>query len=1224
MSDETLSLGMDLVARDEASPAINAVRASLDELRKSALAIGRTIKRSLNTEFVQAMNAATSAATKLGADTTASLNRVATSIRADTAAMDAFTVSVRAAAAAQRDLSRGASRGGRGGGGGSRPPAPPRGLPDLREIRRRWTLRERSARAEVAEIQASAKAEAVRQKAVLDGVARQWRLRQNSECAELRHLSAVRRERTAMRREMNKRVGEVYHHGRHAIRSLNHPAFESAGFWLSAGAAFGVEAGKHLIEAAKQLDTVTTRYKMQPGVSASDAAKVREESLREGIRLGVDPAEVAKLRLQGLKDGLQPDVAKILPSSIQAAIQTMGGSLDKDGDELAKAIREGSTVGWVKNAADARSMMNEIAGLSTFNGNSPEKMQQFLASGGIGRGKELGWSKQQTMAFGAALNGSGERTGFGSARLMAQLPEIQAGIVDKYRRAARSHENSEERRAVLSGPRKLGYSGPFEMQQAFRTPEGVVSFLSRLQGLDEKTRAQIEKGYGLGPQFNAVSAEMGANHGERYHHALKRENELSGQDASNDVLSQNSKTWSKSIEFMLDQLKASTSAVQAELGDVIKDDVLEPFTGWWVSISNALLDGGMKQDLHRAIQSFVQGLGFDDLTAALNSLRASVGTFDLSGFLLGVGQGLRTVTDSFASIAHVLGFAGDGSARQLGKLAAELLGMSVALRIASPVITLLSGIASGFMAIKAAVSGVSIASKFFNLSTGLKALLGVETAAMTTGLIGLAGALTTIGVAVQALLDLGILNKVTLLPKGTSAPALDEWLWGRTPDGKSARPAWVDRLTGNAPAASPAPVVPQGAPNPTTETPADYWRRKRGFHPSSYEGDGQSWRDLMTPASWSPADASETTRSAIVDTARSTDHIRQGIDRVADLLHRASSNPLAGVGGDGDAGGFSSRSGGASIRHGHRGATFDASLPNMRYGHGGGGSYRRTPGNRAPSGHTDADDGSSGAPSDGSSIGWTAAILRKKEGFIGHAAWDVNHYRLGYGSDTITDANGNVRSVQRGDRVSKEDAERDLRRRMPQFQAGLRKEVGAAAWDKLDPATQGALTSVGYNYGSFKKLASLRAAIGTGDKHTIAQAVRNLQGHNGGVNRQRRLEEASIIETGHLPSSWKTKDPSSAPVGTASNPMVVKPDPKSTPRTVSPEAAETARRVLGNTRSKSDDTRPASNIQADNSSSGHTYNFHIHGAHDARHVARTVEAMLDRRNNAYHDQHESV
>lgn len=140
-----------------------------------------------------------------------------------------------------------------------------------------------------------------------------------------------------------------------------------------------------------------------------------------------------------------------------------------------------------------------------------------------------------------------------------------------------------------------------------------------------------------------------------------------------------------------------------------------------------------------------------------------------------------------------------------------------------------------------------------------------------------------------------------------------------------------------------------------------------------------------------------------------------------------------------------------------------------------------------------------------------ASMLRKHEGFAPDAYWDVNAYRAGYGSDTVTRADGSVERVTKDTKVTRADAERDLARRLKEFQKQLANEVGMDNWNALNEQTKAALTSVGYNYGSFKNLKNLRAAIATRDTNKIADAVAQLQNHNAGVNRKRRLIEAADI-----------------------------------------------------------------------------------------------------------------
>ena len=178
----------------------------------------------------------------------------------------------------------------------------------------------------------------------------------------------------------------------------------------------------------------------------------------------------------------------------------------------------------------------------------------------------------------------------------------------------------------------------------------------------------------------------------------------------------------------------------------------------------------------------------------------------------------------------------------------------------------------------------------------------------------------------------------------------------------------------------------------------------------------------------------------------------------------------------------------------------------------------------------------SATPSTAASFSGTASqqatsMIKQHEGFSTNTYWDVNHYRLGYGSDTITRADGSVVSVQKGMTVTRQDAERDLHRRTGIFMSAARKTVGAQYWDRLPPTTQAALTSVAYNYGSLTKLTTIVNAARSGNIRAIADAVRARAGDNGGVNRSRRNAEAdAILSSVHEASSPAVPRKTSVPV----------------------------------------------------------------------------------------------
>ncbi|SDQ99944.1 Phage-related lysozyme (muramidase), GH24 family [Rhizobiales bacterium GAS113] len=134
----------------------------------------------------------------------------------------------------------------------------------------------------------------------------------------------------------------------------------------------------------------------------------------------------------------------------------------------------------------------------------------------------------------------------------------------------------------------------------------------------------------------------------------------------------------------------------------------------------------------------------------------------------------------------------------------------------------------------------------------------------------------------------------------------------------------------------------------------------------------------------------------------------------------------------------------------------------------------------------------------------TADMIRHFEGFRTTPYWDVNHYRVGYGSDTVTKPDGSVISVTPGMAITKEDAERDLTRRTQLSQADIQNHIGMDTWNKLGPASQASMTSVAYNYGHLPD--QVVQAAQSGDPAAVAQAIASLP-----ANPKRRAQEAGNI-----------------------------------------------------------------------------------------------------------------
>lgn len=159
-----------------------------------------------------------------------------------------------------------------------------------------------------------------------------------------------------------------------------------------------------------------------------------------------------------------------------------------------------------------------------------------------------------------------------------------------------------------------------------------------------------------------------------------------------------------------------------------------------------------------------------------------------------------------------------------------------------------------------------------------------------------------------------------------------------------------------------------------------------------------------------------------------------------------------------------------------------------------------------------------------------AAFLRQREGFRESPYYDVNAYRAGYGSDTTTLPDGTVVPVRQGMTVSREDAERDLARRIPEFTQRAAAAIGEDRFAALPPNAQAALISIAYNYGTLP--GRIREAARSGDVAALSQAVAGLAADNQGVNAGRRREEAAMIAGGNA----------MAPRATPANAMLAPPD----------------------------------------------------------------------------------
>jgi GH24 family phage-related lysozyme (muramidase) len=146
-------------------------------------------------------------------------------------------------------------------------------------------------------------------------------------------------------------------------------------------------------------------------------------------------------------------------------------------------------------------------------------------------------------------------------------------------------------------------------------------------------------------------------------------------------------------------------------------------------------------------------------------------------------------------------------------------------------------------------------------------------------------------------------------------------------------------------------------------------------------------------------------------------------------------------------------------------------------------------------------------------------FIKKYEGYASKAKWDVNAYRLGHGSDTITLSDGTFRKVKQGDVTTRDLAAKDLTRRIKlDFEPTVKRQIGEPYYSNLPNTAKIALLSIAYNYGSITKPEIINAAK-TGDTTLLANAiVDSTKNDNYGKSyynslKDRRLAEANFAKT---------------------------------------------------------------------------------------------------------------
>ena len=129
------------------------------------------------------------------------------------------------------------------------------------------------------------------------------------------------------------------------------------------------------------------------------------------------------------------------------------------------------------------------------------------------------------------------------------------------------------------------------------------------------------------------------------------------------------------------------------------------------------------------------------------------------------------------------------------------------------------------------------------------------------------------------------------------------------------------------------------------------------------------------------------------------------------------------------------------------------------------------------------------------------------EHFSAATYWDVNAWRLGFGSDT--EGPDQVKVVK-GMTTTRPRALQNLLLRIPEFEAEIIRQVSQSVWDHYTasfPNVCLALLSFVYNYGELTPSLASCVIHGVG----ISDAIQARMTDNAGENSKRRFAEAAMV-----------------------------------------------------------------------------------------------------------------
>lgn len=443
-----------------------------------------------------------------------------------------------------------------------------------------------------------------------------------------------------------------------------------------------------------EVNVAETKAQLFGGMSAAEVKKLRGDwSDQIAIRFGESVSVVIDSFTESLKQGFGQDAAKrITEGAMESA-----AALEMNVADLMKLAGKTATslYGNVKNADPARvvKMMNSVAVAAAATAADPNEIVEA--------------NKRALSALSTTKMRETDLSAFTSVGISAGLQPNKAGTALSYLTSEFANAgNARGQRAkdLNQAAQMLGYGNRQQMAQrmASAPTEFMLDMFTKMQNMTEQNRAKFANLAGM-REWRDELVQM-AKAADQIRETLK---EI---DEKGDSVAAFSRTKLNSLQKRWDRIKVMFSLAWERLGSGFENTFVE-VSNWFDKHSSLFTSARIGEKSREFVEKLKKAFGVGSTDDALNKIVEKISRIDVDriiGFASGFVGGLVSVADSVTamlkSAASVMGKDGN-NAEVLGKLSGQIVGLSVALGMLAPVLTVLAGFAGLISRIAGSLGG---------------------------------------------------------------------------------------------------------------------------------------------------------------------------------------------------------------------------------------------------------------------------------------------------------------------------------------------------------------------------------------------------------------------------------------------------------------------------------------------------------------------------------------